>query len=90
MPTKKERTPKGQPKLAKASINPSKRHADFEYGKHILSGVEKTLWAAVFDGDFRIAVRCRRCKRWLVDGKSKRRHYGAVCAAEAAADGGDR
>ena len=49
-----------------------------------LVGPDADLWALLFDGRFRLAVKCRRCGRWLT-GKSKRRGIGAHCAAREAA-----
>ena len=41
------------------------------------------LWAALFDGRFRLAVRCDVCGRWLTAGKSKANGRGPNCAARA-------
>lgn len=51
--------------------------------KAIVAEVDKELWAALFDGDFRLAVPCDVCGRWLTAGKSKRAHRGPRCAAKA-------
>ncbi len=58
--------------------------ADFDFDKAIVSAVDKELWAAIFDGDFRLAVPCDICGRWLTAGKSKRAHRGPRCAARIA------
>jgi hypothetical protein len=41
---------------------------------------DRSIWAALFDGEFRLAIRCRRCGRWLTSGPSKRAGIGAHCA----------
>jgi hypothetical protein len=55
-----------------------------DVSKRVADQVDWSLWAAIYEGKFRLAVPCRRCGRWLVDGRSKRRHYGPRCAALAA------
>lgn len=58
--------------------------ADFDFDKSVVDAVNKELWAALFDGHFKLGVKCQRCGRWLFDGRSKRRGYGAHCAKLAA------
>lgn len=57
---------------------------DYDIDKSMVSKINKDLWAAIFDGDFRLGVKCKRCGRWLYAGRSKRRGYGARCAAHLA------
>jgi hypothetical protein len=57
---------------------------DFDIAKRVADQVDWSIWRALYAGEFRLAVPCRRCGRWLVDGRSKRRHYGPRCAALAA------
>ena len=66
-----------------ANSNATTGAAYFDYDKSIVDAVEKSLWEAIFDGDFRLGVRCRRCGRWLFNGRSKRLHYGPICALKA-------
>lgn len=40
---------------------------------------DASIWAALFDGQFRLAVKCDTCGRWLTSGDSKRAHRGPVC-----------
>lgn len=65
----------------------TKRNNAFDYDRHIVDRVDESIWSALYAGHFRLATRCLRCGRWLVDGQSKRRHYGAVCALKAATEG---
>jgi hypothetical protein len=58
---------------------------EFDYDKHVVDRVDDSLWRAVFDGHFRIAVRCDVCGRWLTEGTSKRAFRGPRCAAKAKA-----
>jgi hypothetical protein len=44
---------------------------------------EKSIWAELFDGRFRLAVKCEVCGRWLTAGKSKAAGLGPRCAARA-------
>ena len=48
-----------------------------------LVGDNADLWARLFDGEFRLAVRCDVCGRWLTAGKSKSAGRGPSCAARA-------
>ena len=84
--TKNERrvTTKVNPAPEAAALNSNTATEEFDYDKSIVDAVGKSLWEAIFDGEFRLAVKCRRCGRWLVSGASKRRHYGPVCALKAA------
>ncbi|WP_420063900.1 DUF6011 domain-containing protein [Mycobacterium marinum] len=41
---------------------------------------------AAAERGFKLAVRCTRCKQWLVAPASVRRHLGPVCATKAVAD----
>lgn len=66
-----------------ATSNSNGAANDFDYDRQVVERVDASLWRAVYNGEFRLAVRCRRCGRWLTDGRSKRRHYGATCAAKA-------
>jgi hypothetical protein len=52
-----------------------------DVSRTVTAQVDWSIWKALYDGKFRLAVPCRRCGRWLVDGRSKRRHYGPRCAA---------
>lgn len=55
----------------------------FDFDRGVVDAVNRDLWAAIFDGHFRLAVKCRRCGRWLTDGRSKRNHMGPRCAQAA-------
>ena len=46
---------------------------EFDFDKHVVDMVGSSLWAALFDGHFRLAVRCDVCGRWLTASASKRR-----------------
>ena len=48
-----------------------------------LVGDNADIWARLFDGEFRLAVKCDRCGRWLTAGKSKAAGRGPSCAARA-------
>lgn len=57
--------------------------SEFDYDRSIVDRVDESLWRAVYNGEFRLAVRCSRCGRWLCDGRSKRAGMGPRCAAKA-------
>lgn len=83
---KKGRAPEGNPDLntpASATAKSKPTLADLDFDRHIVESVNRDIWAAVFDGRFRLAVRCRRCGRWLTHGISKRNHLGPRCATKA-------
>jgi hypothetical protein len=57
------------------------RCADLQVDLRLLGGPEGDVWAALFDGRFRLAVPCSRCGRWLTAGASKSAGIGPHCAA---------
>jgi hypothetical protein len=60
--------------------------SDFDFDQRVVSQMDKGIWEALFDGDFRLAVRCEICGRWLVASASKKARRGAHCAAKAGDD----
>ena len=56
---------------------------DFDFDQRIVAQVDKGLWEALFDGHFRLAVRCDVCGRWLTANASKKAHRGPRCSARA-------
>lgn len=60
----------------------SNGHGDIQ-ADTALAGVNADLWAALFSGEMRLAIRCSRCGRWLTAGPSKRKGIGAHCEARA-------
>lgn len=83
---KKDQAPQGNPALFTPPSDNTKSKPTFDelgFDKAIVEAVNRDIWAAVFDGHFRLAVRCRRCRRWLTHGTSKRNHIGPSCAAKA-------
>lgn len=63
-----------------------KRRTDIELDLALLGGSAADIWAQLFDGQFRLAVPCSRCGRWLTAGASKRHRLGAHCRAKSAAE----
>jgi hypothetical protein len=61
-------------------------NSDFDFDRRVAGQVDWSVWRAIYNGEFRLACRCRRCGRWLTDGTSKRRHLGPTCAAKAVAE----
>ena len=47
-----------------------------------LVGADADLWAALFDGRFRLAVQCDVCSRWLTSHTSKAAGRGPTCSAK--------
>lgn len=56
---------------------------EFDFDKRVVDQVDWSIWRALYNGEFRLAFKCRRCGRWLTDGRSKRAHLGPVCRAKA-------
>jgi len=87
--TPTRRSPGAESRAASTSLNAETHStpaaAEFDYDKHIVDRVDDSLWRAVFDGHFRIAVRCDVCGRWLTAGTSKRAFRGPSCATKAKA-----
>lgn len=86
---KKDRAPIGDPALIaspNAEIQSNADADDLEFDRRVVEQVDWSIWQALYRGDFRLAVRCRRCGRWLTDGRSKRNHLGPRCAVNASGD----
>ena len=66
----------------RAASSPSCDIAEFTAVDRQLVG-DESLWVALFDGRFRLSVRCDVCGRWLTAGKSKAAGLGPNCAARA-------
>lgn len=64
------------------SSDSSAARSDFDFDQRVVSQVDWSIWQAIYNGEFRLAVKCRRCGRWLTDGRSKRAHLGPRCAAK--------
>ena len=79
--TRKSPAPSTTAKVANSDY--SGDAAQFDYDERVVYQVDASIWRAVWRGEFRLAVRCTRCGRWLTDGRSKKRHMGARCAARA-------
>lgn len=60
--------------------------ADFDFDQQIVHRVDESIWRAVYNGEFRLAVRCKRCGRWLTSGLSKRERLGAHCKTKKTAE----
>ena len=67
-------------------IQSTATESDFDFDKRIVDTVDRSIWNALYNGEFRLATKCRRCGRWLTNGRSKRNHMGAHCAAKAVAE----
>lgn len=50
------------------------------FDERVIAQVDWSIWRALRAGDFRLAVQCRRCGRWLTDYRSRRAHLGPRCA----------
>lgn len=81
------RTRRGRAQLDPATSTPPSDTADstaetrnLDFEKHIVSRVDASIWTALFNGEFRLAVRCRRCQRWVTSDRSRRAHMGPRCA----------
>ena len=79
---RKGRAPRGNPDLftPPSEIQSNADTDEFEYDAQVVDQVDASIWRAVYNGHFRLAVRCQRCGRWLTAGRSKRNHMGPRCA----------
>ena len=85
---RKGRATKGDPALFTPPsdvANVTKDEADFDFDKRVVAQVDWSIWNAIFTGQFRLAVPCDICGRWLTAGASKRAHRGPRCAAKVGA-----
>lgn len=55
---------------------------EFDFDERVVHQVDTSIWSALFNGHFKLAVPCDRCGRWLTAGTSKRNHRGPRCAAK--------
>ena len=56
------------------------QESEFDFDKRVVAQVDWSIWNAIFEGHFRLAVRCDQCGRWLTAGRSKKAHRGPRCA----------
>lgn len=80
---RKGRAPNGNPDLFTPPSDNTHSNAtaeQFDFDKTVVDQVDSSIWRAVYNGHFRLAVQCQRCGRWLTDGRSKRNHMGPRCA----------
>lgn len=70
--------------LATATGKNTARPGYDDFDKRVADQVDFSIWQAVFNGRFRLAVKCDICGRWLTAGTSKQAHRGPRCAAKAA------
>jgi len=56
---------------------------DFDFDQRVVAQVDWSIWQALFDGHFKLAVQCDVCGRWLTANASKKAHRGPRCAARA-------
>jgi hypothetical protein len=63
--------------------------AEFDYDKRIVDRVDESIWRAVFNGQFRLAVKCDMCGRWLTAGTSKKAHRGPRCSEKNQSSGAE-
>ena len=89
MATVKMRTARPRPGLAanRNDVPDSTSAADtFDIADRVVAQVDWSLWRAIRRGELGLAVRCRRCRRWLTDPASKRAGIGPRCAVAEAAE----
>ena len=86
-PQRKGRASKGNPDLfstpPSADTKVTAKSESFDFDQRVVSQVDWSIWQAIFNGQFRLAVQCDICGRWLTAGASKRAHRGPRCAARA-------
>ncbi|MGO9156779.1 hypothetical protein [Mycobacterium sp.] len=72
-----------------AAIKDQHRQSNGKAADHLgideamVAGVDGSIWQALFDGHFRLAVRCDTCGRWLTANDSKRAQRGPRCQTKA-------
>jgi hypothetical protein len=88
MPLKQRKRPAragNRPSHNRSSTNHSNgTAANLGIDKAVVATVDTSIWQALFDGHFRLAVQCDICGRWLTASESKRVHRGPRCRAKAA------
>lgn len=83
--TERKRRPPQEPAPSKttAKLHPQCT-ADFDpldFDERVEQQIEWSIWRALRRGEFRLAVQCHRCRRWLHNPNSKRTHRER-CAAQ--------
>lgn len=62
-----------------AATDSTKPADTFDFDQHIVERVDASIWRALYDEHFRLAVKCEGCGRWLTSGLSKRDRLGPHC-----------
>lgn len=65
-------------------IRPAARDAVLD--GRLVASADDSIWQALFDGRFRLAVRCDTCGRWLTAYRSKQAGRGPRCHAKVVLD----
>lgn len=82
--TRKRRANTDPAPSAATTLNQPQRNPESDdFDQQVVAQVDFSIWRAVYNGQFRLAVRCDRCGRWLTHGISKRNHLGPRCATKA-------
>jgi len=74
------------PAATRNSSQYSRPADDFDIADRVVAQVDWSIWRAIRRGELGLAVRCRRCRRWLTDPASKRAGIGPRCAVAEAAE----
>jgi hypothetical protein len=89
-PRKRTAPPQSRPSRNTTNAIKSNGHraapTDFDVDQRIVDRSGDPLWEALFNGRFRLAVRCDICGRWLTATESKKAHRGPRCSARAGDD----
>ena len=80
-PARDRATPSATATVANFNSIPT---SEFDYDTEVVAQVESSIWQAIYDGHFRLAVKCDVCGRWLTSSRSKKAHRGPRCSARAA------
>ena len=82
--TRKRRTPRDPALSTRPSdvTNDTNTDREFDYEQRVVYQVDSSIWRAIYRGEFRLAVQCDTCGRWLTAGASKKAHRGPRCAAK--------
>lgn len=65
-----------------AETHTSATDDDFDFDTRVVAQVDWSIWQGIRRGDFRLAIPCEVCGRYLTDPRSKRAHRGPRCAAK--------
>jgi hypothetical protein len=68
------------PRKSTTTQTVSESTQDFDVDREIVDSVDESIWNAINEGHFRLAIKCDVCSRWCTSLESKVAGRGPRCA----------